>query len=187
MGAACRRHCASLAKRTGALLSREDVSAYRELDPGNARLRNLVHDMLDSEAWRLLWIPPSWPYYEPEGEFAQPGAQGLTKRLIFSSWQVVPKVVAALMTYEAERRMLGIEARRRARQPGAEARKKRRGLLRFGVADERLTGCRCWACCIRRSSSQRGRPAGVGPATPGAATDVGGNAGERARYVCSAS
>src|SRR5437868_13489675 len=99
----------ALSGDTGALLSSDDVSAYRQLDPGNARLRNLVHDMLDSEAWRLLWMPPSWQYYEPEGEFAQPGAQKLTKRLIFSSWQVVPKVVAALMTYEAERRMLGID------------------------------------------------------------------------------
>jgi hypothetical protein len=124
----------------GALLSREDVSAYRELDPGNARLRNLVHDMLDSEAWRLLWMPPSWRYYEPEGEFAQPAAQTLTKRLIFSSWQVVPKVVAALMTYEAERRMLGISPGGEPGSQGPEARKKRRGLLRFSVADGRPTG-----------------------------------------------
>lgn len=130
----------ALSGDTGALLSREDVSAYRELDPGNARLRNLVHDMLDSEAWRLLWMPPSWRYYEPEGEFAQPAAQTLTKRLIFSSWQVVPKVVAALMTYEAERRMLGIGPGGQPGSQGPEARRKRRGLLRFSVASGRLTG-----------------------------------------------
>ena len=130
----------ALSGDTGALLSREDVSAYRELDPGNARLRNLVHDMMDSEAWRLLWMPPSWRYYEPEGEFAQPAAQTLTKRLIFSSWQVVPKVVAALMTYEAERRMLGIGPEGEPGSQGPEARKKRRGLLRFGVAGDRPTG-----------------------------------------------
>src|SRR5206468_1087092 len=123
----------ALAGETGALLSQEDVSAYRELDPGNARLRNLVHQMLDSEAWRLLWMPTCWPYYEPEGEFAKPTAQTLTKRLIFSSWQVVPKVVAALMTYEAERRMLGIDPDGEPGSQGTEARKKRRGLLRFSV------------------------------------------------------
>jgi hypothetical protein len=130
----------ALSGDTGALLSREDVSAYRELDPGNARLRNLVHSMLDSEAWRLLWMPPSWRYYEPEGEFAQPAAQTLTKRLIFSSWQVVPKVVAALVTYETERRMLGIGPAGEPSSQGPEARKKRRGLLRFSVAGDRLTG-----------------------------------------------
>jgi hypothetical protein len=130
----------ALSGETGVLLSREDVSAYRQLDPGNARLRNLVHDMLDSEAWRLLWMPPSWRYYESEGEFAQPGVQSLTKRLIFSSWQVVPKVVAALMTYEAERRMLCIGAAGEPGSQGPEARKKRRGLLRFSMVGDRLTG-----------------------------------------------
>jgi len=96
--------------------------------------------MLDCEAWRLLWIPPAWPYYKPEGEFARPGAQNLTKRLIFSSWQVVPKVVAALLTYEAERRMLGVSPEGEAGGQGPEARKKRRGLLRFSESKGRLTG-----------------------------------------------
>ena len=130
----------ALSGDTGALLSREDVTSYGQLDPGNARLRNLVRDMLDSETWRLLWMPSSWCYYQPEGEFAQPGAQSLTKRLIFSSWQVVPKVVAALMTYEAERRMLGKGPEGEPGSQGAEARKKRQGLLRFNVAAGRLTG-----------------------------------------------
>ena len=130
----------ALSGNTGALLSREDVLAYRQLDPGNARLRNLVHDMLDSEAWRFLWMPPSWHYYEPEGEFAQPAAQILTKRLIFSSWQVVPKVVAALITHEAERRMLGIGPSGESGSQGPEARKKRGSLLRFSVLGDRPTG-----------------------------------------------
>ncbi len=130
----------ALSGNEGALLSKEDVSAYGQLDPGNARLRNLVNDMLDSEAWRLMWMPSSWHYYQPEGEFAQPRAQSFTKRLIFSSWQVVPKVVAALMTYEAERRMLGIGPDGEPGSWGAEARKRRRGLLRFNVTAGRLTG-----------------------------------------------
>lgn len=130
----------ALSGDTGTLLSREDVSAYRALDPANARLRNLVHDMLDSETWRLLWIPPSWRYYEAEGEFARPSVQLLTKRLIFSSWQVVPKVVAALMTYEAERRMLSIGPGGEPGTHGSEARRKRGSLLRFGLAGDRPTG-----------------------------------------------
>jgi Helicase conserved C-terminal domain len=130
----------ALSGDTGLLLSRGDVSAYRELDPGNARLRNLIHEMLDCDAWRLLWIPPSWRYYESGGEFASPAALALTKRLIFSSWQVVPKVVAALMTYEAERRMLGIGPRGEPASQGPESRKKHAGLLRFSDTGTRLTG-----------------------------------------------
>ena len=44
---------------------------------------------------------------EPEGPF-HGKAERLTKRLIFSSWQVVPKAVAALLSYEAERRFAGL-------------------------------------------------------------------------------
>jgi hypothetical protein len=130
----------ALAGNSSTLLSSEDVSAYCQLDPGNARLRNLVHDMLDNEAWRLLWIPSSWRYYQPEGEFAQESAQRLTKRLIFSSWQVVPKVVAALITYEAERRMLGIGPAGKPGSQSPEVRKARRGLLRFSESGGRVTG-----------------------------------------------
>jgi hypothetical protein len=124
----------------GTLFSKNDVSAYCELDPGNARLRNLVSDMLDCGAWKLLWVPPAWQHYKLEGEFAQPAIQNLTKRLIFSSWQVVPKVIAALLSYEAERRMLDIGSSGESGSQSTEARQKRRGLLRFNMASGRLTG-----------------------------------------------
>jgi hypothetical protein len=130
----------ALCADTGILLSREDVSSHRQLDPCNARLRNLVVAMLDSEAWRLLWVPPSWHYYEPEGEFSQPACKALTKRLIFSSWQVVPKVVAAFLSYEAERRMLGIGPSGEPGSQAPEARRRRGALLRFGVIADRPTG-----------------------------------------------
>ena len=130
----------ALARDAGSLLSTEEISAYRQLDPGNARLRHLVHDVLDGDGWRLLWIPSSWHYYRPEGEFARPDTASLTKRLIFSSWQVVPKVVAALVSYDAERRMLAIGPDGEPGSQSPEARKSRRGLLRFSASADRLTG-----------------------------------------------
>ncbi len=48
--------------------------------------------------------------------------------------------VVVWLTYEAERRMLGIAEDGEPDSQGPEARKKRRGLLRFGVADGRPTG-----------------------------------------------
>jgi hypothetical protein len=127
-----------LADAEHTLLRWEDVQAYGRVDPGNARLRALFADTVDAGAWKLLWVPPSLPYYEPEGPFREPVAQGLTKRLVFSTWQVVPKVIAALVSYEAERRMiLSYETRP---ENTVEARKARRGLLRFARAEGRLTG-----------------------------------------------
>lgn len=54
------------------LLPWADVTAYRVIDPGNARLRNLFNDVIESGAWKLLWIPPSMPHYELGGPFADP-------------------------------------------------------------------------------------------------------------------
>jgi hypothetical protein len=122
----------------GALLSRREIERYREVDPGNARLRYLHEDTLGCEAWRLLWIPPSLPYYQGAGPFAEPQLAKFTKRLVFSSWRVVPKAVAAVLSYDAERRM--IQTFRRKARNTPEARQKRRPLLRFTFREGRPTG-----------------------------------------------
>jgi hypothetical protein len=122
-----------LASCPRALLNWHDVEQYRALDPANARLRHLIADVIDSGAWRFLWLPPALTYYESSGAFAE-AARGATKRLIFSSWQVVPKVVAAVLSYEAERHMFG------ERPNTPEERDRFRPLLRFGRGEGRLTG-----------------------------------------------
>ena len=107
----------------------KDVVAYQPLDPGNVRLRSLAQDTLEKGMWQLLWLPAALPYYRPGGVFAEVPPEGLTKRLVFSSWLVVPKVIAGVLSYEAERRMItSLEAEA---QNTPEARKRRRGLLRF--------------------------------------------------------
>jgi len=123
----------SLAKRfrelEDGLLDREAIANYTRVDPGNARLRSLEADTVGRNAWKLLWIPPSLPYYEGSGAYAEPGIQGFTKRLVFSSWRVVPKAVASLLSYEAERLMM----HEHHRQPKweTESRKRLKGLLKF--------------------------------------------------------
>lgn len=66
------------------LLTRKELLRYGKIDPANARLRSLASDTVDRGAWRLLWIPPSLPYYRPAGPFADPQLMGFTKRLVFS-------------------------------------------------------------------------------------------------------
>ena len=79
-----------------------DVERYEQLDPANARLRALLFDVVDSGLWQCLWLPPAHTTYRPTGAFD--GAAGATKRLVFSSWAVVPRVISALVSYEVERR-----------------------------------------------------------------------------------
>ncbi len=115
-------------------LKRQDVEAYKRIDPGNSRLRSLLDDTVGKGLASLLWLPPSVPYYEPAGVHADVGPKAPTKRLVFSSWTVVPKVIAALVSYEAERQaMLGPDE---TAQNTQEARRRRRGLLRFARESE---------------------------------------------------
>ena len=121
-----------------AFLDLDRARAYQPIEPANPRLRELLANTLDRGMWRLLWMPPSLPYYELAGPFASPQLQSVTKQLIFSAWHMVPRAVASIMSYEAERRMM------RALHPRAQVTqddwKKQRGLLRFGVSGDRLTG-----------------------------------------------
>ena len=86
------------------LLSWGDVEAYRHVDPQNGRLRWLMDDLESHRSFELLWIPPSIRYYDTGSVYESSEAASFTKRLIFSGWAVVPKVVSSLVSFEAERR-----------------------------------------------------------------------------------
>ncbi|MGO9903500.1 MAG: hypothetical protein ACLP0J_28320 [Solirubrobacteraceae bacterium] len=120
------------------LLEPDAIRQWEEIDPGNARMRSLINDTVRSGAWSLLWIPPAMPHYPLAGPYANPAVAGLTKRLVFSSWQVVPRAIAALVSYAAERELW------QAGEPGAEntqdVRDARRGRLQFALSNDRLTG-----------------------------------------------
>lgn len=94
-----------LRQHSASVLDEADLHAWSELDPGNAKLRELSSEVLDGGLWRLLWMPPTVPYWPLEGAFE--GDDARTKTLLFSAWNVVPDVVSAVLSYEAERRMLG--------------------------------------------------------------------------------
>ncbi len=128
-----------LERHPGLLLNWDEIQRYRQVDPGNARLRSLAADTLGRDLWRMLWMPPSLPYYALAGPWANAAHGGVTKRLVFSSWKVAPKAIAGLLSYEAERLMLRSHEAKPQNTP--EARKKRRGLLRFSRGEaRRLTG-----------------------------------------------
>ena len=120
-------------KNSSAMLQPATINKYRELDPGNARLRMLMGDLLGDGQWQLLWIPPSFPYWPAAPPFSEVSA--FTKALIFSAWNVVPDVVSAAISYEAERRMLA-----NTQLTYHQLHKQRRGLLRYARSEGRLTG-----------------------------------------------
>ena len=86
-------------------IRRQQVQRYEPIEWGNARLRQLAADTVNRDWWKLLWVPPSLPYYEPAGVFAGDAATNMTKRLVFSSWVAAPSAIASLLSYETERRI----------------------------------------------------------------------------------
>ena len=70
----------------------------------NAKMQYLIDDLNKNESWRWLWLPPTISYYQPTKIF--PTNSQFSKTLIFSSWKMVPRAVATILSYEAERNIM---------------------------------------------------------------------------------
>ena len=132
--------CDLLSNANGLLLNWKEIEAYGEIDPGNSRLRSLFSETIGKNSWKLLWMPPSLPYYELGWPFADPELKRFTKRLVFSSWRMVPRMISSLTSYEAERNIMRLFDR--SIKNTQDSRKKLHSLLRFEKGDRkgRITG-----------------------------------------------
>jgi hypothetical protein len=87
-------------------LDLDKVARYKALDPiPNHRMRLLMKQVFPTGMHRLLWLPPTLPYYAPAGVFKDTGP--ISKVLLFSRWRMVPRAVSSLVSYEAERLTIG--------------------------------------------------------------------------------
>lgn len=96
-----------LKKIKHAWVNLEAISKYKPISKPfpNGKLRLLLNETVEKGAWKLLWVPPSMPYFE----FGQPFAElsDFSKVLVFSSWVLVPRMISTLVSYEAERKCVG--------------------------------------------------------------------------------
>ena len=92
-------------KKSTFWLNENDINNYKEISPNNARLNDLMGHVLKDNAEKLLWIPPAQPYYPCEGVFE--GIEDFSKTLIFSSWEMVPRMISSIVSYEVERKTIG--------------------------------------------------------------------------------
>ncbi|MBQ4059626.1 MAG: DEAD/DEAH box helicase family protein [Lachnospiraceae bacterium] len=86
-------------------LKRNSLDRYDKIPNGNARLDRVMEHTFKDNAELLLWVPPSRPYYTPQGVYKN--ANAFSKTLVFSSWEMVPRMIASLLSYEAERKTVG--------------------------------------------------------------------------------
>ena len=90
------------------LLKKSAIHNYRKIPFENARLEFLNDTAFQQEkngSEMLLWIPPSKPYYRTGSVFDR--NQDFSKVLVFSSWEMVPRMISVMLSYEAERRTIG--------------------------------------------------------------------------------
>lgn len=81
------------------------INNYRRLPATNARLEKLKEVAFIGNAELYLWVPPSKPYYTLQGAYHD--SADFSKVLVFSAWEMVPRMIGALLSYEAERRTVG--------------------------------------------------------------------------------
>ena len=83
-----------------AMLDHNAIDVYAPLEPANGRMRAIMDEVFGHRLEQNLWVPAAMPYYGTARSDPP-----LTKALIFSSWSMVPDAIAAILSYEAERRI----------------------------------------------------------------------------------
>lgn len=95
----------AIGKATGELDSLA-LERFDEIVWPHEGFRRLVDDVFVGGSEHWLWMPPSLCYYVAEnGPCGQVTPNPYTKRIVFSSWTLAPKMLAALLSYEHERRV----------------------------------------------------------------------------------
>lgn len=88
------------------LLSKYLLNNYRPVSPAHGKLK-LLHDLVfgerhEKKSQLLLWMPASNPYYKAGGLFESEEAKCFSKIILFSSWEMVPRMISVMMSYYAE-------------------------------------------------------------------------------------
>ena len=90
------------------LLKKAAIHNYRPVEANNARLEYLKGEMFTegkTGSESLLWVPATRPYYRAGGVFER--NSNFSKVLVFSSWEMVPRMISVMLSYEAERLTIG--------------------------------------------------------------------------------
>ena len=98
-------------KMDALLLSKYAINNYRPIPAANGKLKYL-HDLVfgtrhEKKTQLLLWVPASNPYYKAGGVFESNGARNFSKIILFSSWEMVPRMISIMMSYYSELYTLG--------------------------------------------------------------------------------
>lgn len=129
-----------LCKKPVLWLDRKKIRDYGTVPANNARLDALLQASFKAGEECLLWLPPAKPYYEGGTEIFRKNAD-YSKILIFSAWEMVPRMLASLVSYEAERRSMG-KLGGKSGKATYFARRKAASPLKFRLGQKRVADSR---------------------------------------------
>lgn len=129
-------------KMDALLLSRYAINNYRPIPAANGKLKYL-HDLVfgarhEKKTQLLLWVPASNPYYKTGGVFESNEARNFSKIILFSSWEMVPRMISIMMSYYAELYTFGELKRVKPEIRYISQKKNRYGKRRLKVGDDLL-------------------------------------------------
>lgn len=122
-------------KMDALLLSKYAINNYRPISAANGKLKYL-HDLVfgtrhEKKTQLLLWVPASNPYYKAGGVFESNEARNFSKIILFSSWEMVPRMISIMMSYYSELYTLGELKKEEAEIRYTSQKKNRYGENRF--------------------------------------------------------
>lgn len=129
-------------KMDALLLSKYAINNYRPIPAANGKLKYL-HDLVfgtrhEKKTQLLLWVPASNPYYKAGGVFESNEARNFSKIILFSSWEMVPRMISIMMSYYAELYTFGELKRVKPEIRYISQKKNRYGKRRLKVGDDLL-------------------------------------------------
>lgn len=127
-------------KKSVLWLKPEKINGYETVPANNGRLDALLQASFKAGEECLLWLPPAKPYYGSGAKIFRKNAD-YSKILIFSAWEMVPRMLASLVSYEAERRSLGKLAGKSGKAKYFSRRKVATG-LQFRLGQKRVADSR---------------------------------------------
>jgi hypothetical protein len=80
----------------------KQVRRYEPIVHSHAKLRQLI-ERVPAKSLALPWLPPTLPWWPLGGVFNSDGEAKPSKTLLFSRFKAVPRAIASVLSYEAER------------------------------------------------------------------------------------
>lgn len=92
------------------LIKKKNINTYERIPSCNAKLDKLSNILFgekgEKHGEQLFWIPASHPYYKIPASNVFAKNHDFSKVLVFSAWEMVPRMIACMISYAIEQRSI---------------------------------------------------------------------------------